>query len=449
MKKQATLIACGVALGLCLPAVASAAVSAQEAAQLKSTLTPLGAEKAGSADNLVPTWTGGYAQTSPGYKSGEVRPDPFASEKPIFSVTGGNMAKYSAMLTDGQKGLLERYPDYRLDVYPSHRTASAPQAVYDATFRNATTATETDNGNTLQNAFDGIPFPVVKTGIEAMWNHSVRWRGESVYFPFKAWVVDSDGRVTLASDALNRWAWPFYYTGEEQTYGDLVQELYQVTDAPAFKSGETILVRDPLNLSDRQAWQYLVGQRRVRRAPNLAYDTPSPVNSGVDFFDEPFGFTGALDRYTWTIIGKREMIVPYNDNGMFLLPTSSMTKVGHLSPDGVRWEVHRVWVVEAKLAPGQRHVMPHRVFYLDEDTWSVVLADGWDAEGQLWHTEECFPSVYADFPGTIPVNFATFDLLKNSYTYTTDGENHPQYQKVPHWPSQMFTPNYVASKGVR
>ena len=449
MKKLGYRGACLIGLCTVLPGAVQAGVSAQEAAQLKGKLTPLGAERAGSQDGLVPAWTGGYTETAPGYKSGDPRPDPFAGEKPLFSVTGANMKKYAAMLTEGQATLLQRYPDYRLDVFPSHRTASAPQSVYDATFRNATTATETNDGNTMANASGGIPFPIAKNGTQAMWNHLDRWKGEANYDPFKSILVDSGGRVTLAAESVNYLAWPFYYAGDDNpTWTSL---NYQVVNAPAYKAGEAILAKepqDPVGVG-LQAWQYLVGQRRVRRAPNLAYDTPNTVTSGISFFDEPFGFLGPLDHYQWKILGKEEMIIPYNDNGMFLIPTATMLKVGHLSSDGVRWEVHRVWVVEATLAPGKRHVLPRRKFYLDEDTWQVVLADGWDAQGQLWHISECFPAIHADYPGTFATNFSTMDLLKSSYDFATNGESHPQYQKVAHWPSQMFTPEYVASKGVR
>ncbi len=449
MKNWKSGLACVVSLGASVLSCAQAAVSSQEAATLKTTLTPFGAEKAGSQDGLIPAWTGGYTQLSPGYQSGQPRPDPFAGEKPLYSVTGANLAKYAAMVSDGQKALLQRYPDYRLDVYPTHRTATAPQSVYDATLRNATTATETNDGNTMGNASGGIPFPIPKTGTQAMWNHLNRWKGEANLGPNKDLLVDSNGRVTLSAETTHYFAWPYYYPEDKNPVWS--NENYQVTTAPAYKAGEAILAKEP---NDNvgvglQAWQYLVGQRRVRRAPNLAYDTPNTVSSGVSFFDEPFGFLGPFDRYDWKILGKKEMIIPYNDNAMFLVPAASLLKAGRLSPDGVRWEVHRVWVVEATLAPGKRHVLPRRKFYLDEDTWQVVLADGWDAQGQLWHTSESFPSVYADYPGTFAVNFLTMDMLKNSYDFTTDADSRPKYQKVPHWPSQMFTPEYVASKGVR
>jgi len=64
----------------------------------------------------------------------------------------------------------------------------------------------------------------------------------------------------------------------------------------------------------RPAWQYLVGQRRVRRAPTICCDTPNFVNSGVDFFDQAFVFMGPIDRYDWKILGKKELYIPYNTN---------------------------------------------------------------------------------------------------------------------------------------
>ena len=50
----------------------------------------------------------------------------------------------------------------------------------------------------------------------------------------------------------------------------------------------------------------------------------------------------------------------------------------------MRWELHRVWVVEATLKPGKRHIYHKRTFYVDEDSWAAVAADSYDARGQLY-----------------------------------------------------------------
>ena len=125
--------------------VAHAAVTADEAAKLKTELTPLGGERAGNKDGTIPAWTGGYTTPIPGDKPGGRRGDPFKGEKPLFSITARNLGQYEEKLSDGQKALLKKDPEYRIDVYKTHRTAVAPQAVYDNTFRNATRAKLVDD----------------------------------------------------------------------------------------------------------------------------------------------------------------------------------------------------------------------------------------------------------------------------------------------------------------
>lgn len=446
-------VALGALAALIGAPTAFAGVSAQEAAKLQGDLTPLGAEKAGNKEGTIPAWSGGYNKVPPGYKSGQPRPDSFAGEKPLYSITAKNVAQYADKLSDGQKALLAKYPSYRVDVYPTHRTMAAPQWVYDNTMKNATRAKIGANGS-VEGAYGGIPFPIAKSGEEAMWNHLLRWRGEATKFPFRSYVIPSDGKPVLAAEATNEWTWPYYYKdGSQETFKGEHNLLYQVTTAPSFKAGETILLRDSLDQTvgsaGRQAWQYLVGQRRVRRAPTLAYDTPNPVNSGADFFDEPFVFLGALDRYQWKLVGKKEMIVPYNVNGFFLKKDAEVLGPNHLNPDHLRWELHRVWVVEASLAPGKRHVMPKRRFYLDEDSWIAVLGDGWDSQGQLWHSSLGLPWNVFELPGVLMEEFATYDLLKGSYSATIFNEMKVHFEQVPRYPESNFTPESMSARGVR
>jgi hypothetical protein len=75
MKLRLTLIAGALALALSLPSIG--AVTAEEAAKLKSDLTPLGGEKAGNKDGSIPAWTGGYTTPIPGDIPGGRRGDPF------------------------------------------------------------------------------------------------------------------------------------------------------------------------------------------------------------------------------------------------------------------------------------------------------------------------------------------------------------------------------------
>ncbi|KAB0562114.1 DUF1329 domain-containing protein, partial [Pseudomonas palleroniana] len=141
MQNTAFLNTCVLTLALAGMGLAQAAVSPEQAARLKTDLTPLGGERAGNADGSIPAWQGGYTQATPGYKPGDKRPDPFAGEKPLYSIKASNMEQYASELAEGTKLLLKKYPGYRLDVYPTHRSAAAPQWVYDNTSKNATRAT--------------------------------------------------------------------------------------------------------------------------------------------------------------------------------------------------------------------------------------------------------------------------------------------------------------------
>jgi hypothetical protein len=135
-----------------------AAVAPADAAHLGTTLTPMGAERAGNADGSIPAWTGGMAAAPQGTGS---RPDSFAAERPLFSITASNLPRYAVRLPEGAKALFAKYKDFRIDVYPTHRTASAPQPVYEATLRNAVSARAAPEGITsgIEGAAGGIPFP--------------------------------------------------------------------------------------------------------------------------------------------------------------------------------------------------------------------------------------------------------------------------------------------------
>ena len=433
---------------------AHAAVSAEEAAKLGTVLTPHGAEKAGNKDGTIPAWTGGDQNVPPGLKGTVRRPDPFANEKPLFSITEKNYTQYADKLSDGQIELLKKYPDYRIDVYPTHRTASAPAWVYENTRKNAETATSSNNGYSIKGAYGGIPFPIPKTGAEAMWNHLLAWQGQAWRYQFHVLVTASDGQRFLAGDIQVDEQSPYYFKdGPKSDYKEEYNMIHIVTNGPPQHAGEAVVTRDPLDQVGigRQAWQYLTGQRRVRKLPNAAYDTPSVFVSGVSNYDEIYLFAGPLDRYDWTIVGKKEMYIPYNDNG-FYQPTKDSDVIGEhfTNPDHVRWELHRVWIVEAKLAAGKRHVMPRRRFYLDEDTWLAQLEDGWDASGKLWKTFTMLNVDCPDLPGVVSGAFMTYNLqtgdwvannIMNEKSYTID------FTKP--WPDSHFTGDALSAEGVR
>ncbi|WP_416427396.1 DUF1329 domain-containing protein [Pseudomonas sp. App30] len=448
-----TLLLTALASSLLLAQGVMAAVPASEADTLKTTLTPLGATRAGNADNSIPAWNGGLTQADPAYKDGGKRGDPFATEKPLFTITAQNAAQYADKLSAGTLAMLKKYPDsYHLDVYPTHRTAAAPQAVYDATYKNAINGKLVDGaaGPMPQDASGGIPFPIPKNGAEAIWNHLLRWRGASWHADFTQYLTTADGKHVLTNDSKADLQMPWYLPDGGQKDG-VFWTIRMTNDGPPLRAGEAITGRENLNANNAGVWTYLPGQRRVRRLPNACCDTPTPATAGVMSFDELYVFNGRIDGFDWKLVGKKELYIPYNSNKVFTAakPTDLLGE-HHLNPADIRWELHRVWVVEATLKPGKRHVMPRSTYYLDEDTWAAVLGERYDAQNQLAKALWTTPVVLPDMPGVVTLTNGFYDLLSGAW-FTGDifaGKNE-QYRVVQAYKDSVFTPDALAGEGVR
>ena len=285
-----------------------------------------------------------------------------------------------------------------------------------------------------------------------MMNHLYAWKGESIKYDIGTYVV-SGGKTTLATAGTLSFQYPYYYRdGTLEHFNGYYSLARMSTTGPPLKAGEASSYYEPVNKlhPGRLVWLYLVGQRRMRRAPDIAYDNPSTTTSGLSFYDEGYLFSGAMDRYEWKLLGKKEMFIPYNTQQLSTQKVDQVLGPHHLNPDHVRWELHRVWVVEATLAPGKRHALPKRRFYLDEDTWFAVLADGWDARGQLWHTGFTLPFIVPELPAVLAVPFVTHDLLKEAYsTSNLFNERQRHYQIVPRRPENDFSPATVAAESIR
>lgn len=427
------------------------AVSADEAAKLKTELTPLGAEKSGNKDGSIPAWTGGYNTPIPGFKNGGKRADPFAADKPLYQVTAKNMDQYGDKLTDGVKGMLKKYPDsFRVDVYPTRRTAAAPQWVYDNTAKNAVKAELKDLIPT--NAYGGIPFPIPKSGAEAMWNHVLRWRGEAWHVLVKGVQGTADGKQVVTGIGSGDFQMPYYFKdGSAEKFDGNHWSIRILTTGPALRAGEGVVGRQNLNGDKTQVWVYVTGQRRVRKVPNACCDTPTPNSAGVATFDQTDVFDGRMDRFDWKIVGKKEMLIPYNGNKLLATSEAEAMQAHHLNPSAMRWELHRVWVVEATVAAGKRHLSPKRRYYLDEDTWIATLADHWDANGQLWQMGFANPVVMPDLPGTTsPQQFGFYDLLSGAWYYDSAlNDAAEQYKVMPRYSDTTFTPDALAGESIR
>jgi hypothetical protein len=441
---------------LALAAVAGlsrAGISATDAARLGKDLTPVGAEMAANADGSIPAWTGGITKPPPGYKPGMHHPDPFASDAPIVTITPANADKYAAKLTAGQLALLKAYADYTIPVYPTRRSAASPQRVYDATKQYAQTAALTVGGNGVTGAVVGVPFPIPQNGLEVLWNHLLRFRCVSVLRTIAQAMPQRDGSYTLVQfeeEIL------FNYARDGIKEADLTNVLgflKQSVVAPARLAGSILVVHDTLDQvkEPRNAWVYNAGQRRVRRAPNIAYDNPGTAADGMRTSDQFDMFNGAPDRYEWKLVGKKEIYVPYNSYKLHSdkVKYADILKPLHINQGLTRYELHRVWVVEATLKPGASHLYARRTFYIDEDSWQALVIDQYDARGQLWRVSEAHCINYYEAPAFWSTLEVHTDLQAGRYlAFGLDNEAKMYDFSIKRSP-QDFTPGNLRQEGVR
>ncbi len=443
----------GAIVGLSMAAGLHAGVPQAQADRLGRDLTPMGGEMAGNKEGTIPAWEGGITKPPANYKLGDFHPDPFAADKSTLAIDQGNYKDYAAKLSAGQQAMFAKYPTFRMDVYPTRRSASNSERIYAATKKNAVTAKMIGQGAGVSDVAEGIPFPIPQDGYQVIWNHKLKYRGVAV----KRWANQAaptaNGSfipVRIREEVLG------LYWKEGNTIADINNVLtyfYQEVLAPARLAGSVLLVHETLNqeAQARNAWVYNPGQRRVRKAPNVAYDNPGTASDGLrtnDMFDM---FNGAMDRFDWKLVGKREMYVPYNNYKIHAkgLDYKDIVKPGHVNPDLMRYELHRVWVVDATLKEGFRHINKRRTFYLDEDSWQILMVDHYDSQQQMWRYSEAAVINFYDQPVLWTTLETHYDL--KSGRYIASGIDNMEtvvdfsFQTTP----DNFSPQALRSKGVR
>ena len=400
-------------ISMVLSTGALAKIPAEEAAKLTSELTPMGATRAANKDGSIPEWTGGITKLPAGYTAGDHHVDPFPNDKVKFTITAKNVADYKALLTPGQVKLFETYPEtYKMNIYQTRRSASYPEHVYQAVKDNATRSELVEGGNGIKQAAVGIPFPVPATGLEAIWNHTLRYRGESVSRSGGQAAPTASGNYTYVglSETL---LLPYNVKGasaDELEKTNILFKFKQKVTEPARLAGTALLVHETMDQvkTPRQAWTYNTGQRRVRRAPNVAYDAPGTAADGLRTTDDFDMYNGAPNRYNWTLKGKQELLIPYNDYRLHSdkVKYDDILQPGHINPNLVRYEKHRVWVVEANLKENTRHTYKKRVFYIDEDSWQVAVTDIYDNRDELYRVAVAHAINYYE----VPTLWSTLDV---------------------------------------
>lgn len=455
MLKKHGVLSVAAALTL-FASTAFAAVSENEAAQLGRTLTPLGGEMAGNQAGTIPAWTGGLTKAPAGYKPGIHHIDPFAEDKPLFTITKANLNQYKANLSDGQVALFNTYPEtYQIPVYKTRRTAAAPEWVYENTKYNAVNTLLENNGNSFSHARGGTPFPITDNAVEMLWNHIARYRGVYGMRNASEAVVQRNGSFSLVA-AQQEILFKFYENqGRSEQKDNILFYYLSFVKSPARLAGGAVLVHETLdqNKDMRQAWAYNAGQRRVRRAPNLSYDAPIAASEGIRTADGTDIFNGSPDRYEWKVIGKKEIYIPYNNYKLTnpAVTYKELLQPGHVNPALTRSELHRVWVIEGTLKKGARHIYTKRRFYLDEDSWQIVVADEYDSRGELWKVSIAYLKSFYELPTTWTALDTFHDLQSRRYhVQNLDNEEADTIDfslKVPD--DSYFKPAALRRRGIR
>jgi hypothetical protein len=433
-----------------------AKVPADQAARLGKDLTPMGGEMGGTADGSVPAWTGGLTAPPSGIKfdaKTQNPPNPFPNDKPQFTVNAGNAAQYDAKLLDGYKQLMKLYPTYHMNVYQSRRTCSLPEYVYAAIKNNATVADLTPDGDGVTGGIMGVPFPIPTNAMDIVWNKKLGFRNFKVTRQFAAAPVQRNGSfnlITVQDEAILRWSDPSKKRAEDLNN---VALLYIAnTIAPARLAGNVILVHESLNAAadPRKAWSYNPGTRRVRRAPDIAYDNPGTNTDAMSTSDAFDGFNGAMDRYNWTVKDRSVKFIAYNDYDAMNTKYADLVKPSHLNQDRVRYEAHRVWNVEATLKPGARHIYARRVMHLDEDAQIVSAAENYDGRGQLWRFQEVHVANMYHVPACNGGAELVYDLLDGRYlALSMRNEEPPVNYFADELNEARYTPEAIRTLGVR
>jgi hypothetical protein len=500
--------------GLALSAPAFAKAAPDEVAKLGKELTAVGAVRAGNADGTIPEWIGGQyfdevirGQTPQSLESlrqqfeevrkqspadfdallkyldkFEIKDYPDISkqidtiiaklpadlqalakkqreqiggggkyEAPQFIITRANLAQHADKLTDGHKAMFAKYPSYRMIVYPTLRSAYFPPEVEQATIKNAASA-ELIGTDEVKDAVLGFPFPVPKSGAEVLWNHKMRFRGSTVRRYNNQAIVKNDGSYKISKLVEDV---KFKYANLEEANPGTKILLYYLSEvlSPPRVAGQLLLVHETSGAggSGRDAWIYNPGLGRVNRAPDVGYDNPYIGTDGEQFNDQVDMFNGALDRYDWKLVGRKEMYIPYNSFliNAPLIKYDDIIRPGHINQNLSRYELHRVWVVEATLRQGLRHQFKKRRFYVDEDSWAVAVVDCYDNRDQLWKVQEGQLLTVPFVPTVTAIPEIIYDLQSGRYFVTALlNEDRISDFKIK-LDDKQFAPNALSAKAQR
>jgi Protein of unknown function (DUF1329) len=374
---------------------AIAAMTPEQADRLGKDLTPVGAERAGNREGTIPAYEGGEAPL-PGWSWGKVRWrfSKFKDEQPLFSIDASNVERYADHLTEAQATALKTVPGYRMDVYPSHRSCNIDPAYAERTRQNATEARIGADGWSLEHAkTGGVPFPIPQSGVEAIYNSRMRPQGIGYQLGNGTTMISP----RPGGHEFTSYAWTFEMFLPSQSLEKASVEsggavdfyVHYAYQEPAAMRGQAFIGISFEN-KDPESYYYFPGQRRVRRLPNYVFDAPVVGYENQYLNDEQLMMWSTLDRFEYRLVGKKEIYLQNNSLRMYDFEARRDDVFGRafVNPAYRRFELHRAWVVDARLKAGLLHLVPHRVYYLDEDTWSIAAVTEYDKDGKVWKLME-------------------------------------------------------------
>ena len=340
-------------------------------------------------------------------------PDPFSEDKIIFTITNENYLEFSEnILTSGQIEMFVKYPKtFKMNVYKSRRSCAVPPEVYALTKSNAIL---TDEGEGIEGIVGSIPFPQPSEALHHVWNHILRYRGVEISGSSPFFIIDPDGsRVLGAGEAIAKNYWNPFTKNEKGLQGML---MTKVTHPPRLADASALVI-ESLNAfkTPRKAWVYNPGTRRVRRAPDIAYDYKPSASQGLTTTDQFDGFNGAKDRYNWKSLGSQVKLMPYNAYKFHEAPMDEVLDPYHVNQDFLRYELVNVNVVKAELKTDKRHIIPERVMYFDVDSHNMLVEETFDANSEIMAYRE-FPIInFYDQPMCLSIHSATYDFATRRY----------------------------------
>lgn len=447
MKSQFKLSIVMLAAWLASPAMAT--ISAADAAKLGGAeFTETGAIRAGNADGTIPPHSGKRPVAAKPPASAGKWPfgDPYAADKPLYSIDAKNMAQHASKLSPGTQELMRKFPTFRIDVYPTRRDTAFPDDVLANTPKCAQTAQLHGGGDGISGVRRCVPFPFAKTGYEVLWNARLRaGAAPAQNVDFKSWLIDSNGRHTsnghssiITSADTDRLTGPLVFASR----------LINTTLTPASEAGSQVMRLTPLrsDITEPTAFSYTPAFRRTRLAPETKYDTVATSQGGLILFDEINLLDGKLDRFDYSSIKLREMIVPFNTVKSQFLPAQEVDMQNHPNPDHMRWELRRVYEVSGNLKPGQRHVNKRKVYFVEQDSWNIVGYDSYDQADRIFKTGMTQPFYRSDVGVVNAQSIVMWDLTKNVWGWVL--HYHDGFiRSIPVPSESSWSPDALAGRG--